>query len=195
MLDDGTEVKLSVRYPTQGEISEADFIFRAKFAEAIRSADIFTSEELPKILKRKSIWTDDDDKKSTEYLQEISTHRIKLKDKKLTKVKGKELVEQINKLKSELAIHEQPKTFWYSQTANAMADEARAQFYCIKCTEYQKDRTSFFGNKQEFDECPHLQVIQDAIINTMYLINGFTEDINNILPENVWFRDNIKDDK
>lgn len=191
--DDNSEkvVKIYVVRPNNNTIKNADR-YRAKTWNQCITDGVLTKKELAKILKDRGIWSadkEDEQEKIVETLQKLEkklylgkdeTKRLKLSEAQDTALEMRMLRFQLRELISEKIAMEE-------NTAEALADNAKFDYFVADCTYYENGE-KVYKSVEDYNQKSSDQIAfsaAGALAEMMYQVDDKFEDN---LPENRWLK-------
>lgn len=191
--DDNSEkvVKIYVVRPNNNTIKNADR-YRAKTWNQCITDGVLTKKELAKILKDRGIWSadkEDEQEKIVETLQKLEkklylgkdeTKKLKLSEAQDTALEMRMLRFQLRELISEKIAMEE-------NTAEALADNAKFDYFVADCTYYENGE-KVYKSVEDYNQKSSDQIAfsaAGALAEMMYQVDDKFEDN---LPENRWLK-------
>lgn len=186
-----SEVKIYVVRPTNNSIKGADR-YRAKTWNQCIVDGIITKKELTKVLQERKIW--DDEKSNAEekiltklqqlekelYLGKSSNQPMKISE-------GKKIAIEMRKLRIELRDLIAEKIAMEENTAEALSDNAKFDYFVADCTYYENGEKVYKDvddyNSRSSDEIAYAAA--GALAQMMYQFDSKFEES---LPENKWLK-------
>ena len=139
-LEDGTKVTIYVVKPSNQVISQADIHRAKRWNECIRD-NVITKKELKTLMEDRGIWDKSKSDKEDEIGSKISDLEKKLYrgegGKKPKVSEGKNLALEMRRLRSELRELISERLGLEENTAEALADNARFDYFVANCTFYK----------------------------------------------------------
>lgn len=196
-LEDDKTVKVYVRSPSRKIVSEAD-MHRAKVWNNCLMEGIITKMELNLMLRKRKIWTDDEDEKQKELSENISKmeKELYLSDGKKTIEEGKELAVKIrierNKLRELLG----SKIAFEENTAEAISDNARFNYLVSQCVYDESNTEKVYNSLEDYEQKADDPVAYTAAGKMAEIMYGIDDKFEETLPENKWLKMfNLVDEK
>lgn len=165
---------LQIRYPKVEENRLADWEYSKVFQQAIME-DIPTNREMEDVIKRKKLWTKEDDEKIDKLNEEINKQIVVLS--KLESEKAIAPVEaKIADLRNEIFQLQQQRQFYFNNTAESKADEAKMSFLIHKCTEYAESGKPVWKSYEDFKNEGDQITVNQIVYQFLTFINGLPAD-------------------
>lgn len=191
---EGKDVVVKFVRPNQKVLSEADFFYRQQFSRAIRNG-IMTNAEALQIMKTQGLWTDEQEKQSSDLRKQIREVEEKFSDPSLSNEDGLKLVEEIKKLREDLSDLNNRFSSITDNTAESMASEYRTQFYAANCVVYNNTGKKVFKDLEDFltrvNEPIAIDAYRESMIANFEQALGISvgSDLTADLAENKWIAD------
>lgn len=184
----GETVKIYVQVPSSHIVQRADR-YKAKIWTECIEDGIKTKEELATIMEQRGIWDQSHKKKEAELVVQIQKLEKELYlgkgSKKASVSEGKKIAIEMRQLRNSLRELILEKMNMESNTAEALADNARFDFLVASCTYYENGDNVYNGiddyNEKSADEIAFAAA--SALASLMY---NYTSDTEKSLPENKW---------
>lgn len=184
----GKTVKIYVQVPSSHVVQRADR-YKAKIWTECIEDGIKTKEELATIMEQRGIWDQSHKKKEAELVVQIQKLEKELYlgkgSKKASVSEGKKIAIEMRQLRNSLRELILEKMNMESNTAEALADNARFDFLVASCTYYENGDNVYNGiddyNEKSADEIAFAAA--SALASLMY---NYTSDTEKSLPENKW---------
>lgn len=184
----GETVKIYVQVPSSHVVQRADR-YKAKIWTECIEDGIKTKEELATIMEQRGIWDQSHKKKEAELVVQIQKLEKELYlgkgSKKASVSEGKKIAIEMRQLRNSLRELILEKMNMESNTAEALADNARFDFLVASCTYYENGDNVYNGiddyNEKSADEIAFAAA--SALASLMY---NYTSDTEKSLPENKW---------
>lgn len=209
----GKEVDVKVRKPTSTDIKEADS-YSAKIFRKEVEAGTWLAVEAEKIMRQKNLWNEEMDKRYTEVKKKLLENEVKIMKRTVALQKGKHgkydkntfygLCLEMRELRAELIDLTNIRSELESKTAEGKANNARINYLIYACTVYSNSGKRIFSSYEDFDaKSVYSEETKDWYDLILKANEGFQElyfglknNINDILPENVWLKKyNFVDEK
>lgn len=165
---------LQIRFPLVEENRLADWEYSKVFMQAIND-DIPTNKEIEIMIKRKNLWTEEDEKKIEELRGKIDTQLVLL-SKMETEKNMLPIESKINELRQEIFAIQQERQKYFNNTAESKADEAKMSFLIHKCTEYADNGKSVWETYKDFKNEPDQATVNEIVFQFLTFINGLPAD-------------------
>jgi hypothetical protein len=191
--EDGSEktVKIYVVRPNNNTIKNADR-YRAKTWNQCITDGVLTKKELGKILKDRGIWSadkEDEQEKVIEKLQKLEKKLYLGKDdtKKLKLSEAQDTALEMRMLRFQLRELISDKISMEENTAEALADNAKFDYFVADCTYYENGE-KVYKSVEDYNQKSSDQIAfsaAGALAEMMYQVDDKFEDN---LPENKWLK-------
>lgn len=165
---------LSIRFPKVEENRLADWEYSKVFQQAVMD-DIPTNREMEELIKRKKLWTEEDDKKIEDIRLDIEK-QLTLLSKMETEKNMKPIEDKINALRDEIFALQQEKQKYYNNTAESKADEAKMSFLIYKCTQVADTGKRLWETYGDFKEEEDQTTVNQIVYQFLTFINGLPAD-------------------
>lgn len=189
---DGKDRVLRLNVPSQKVLAQGDFIYRQYFSSAIR-AGILTNAEANKLLSDREIWGDDNEDVARDLRVKIKDLEDMLgEDSNITEKKGKNVCQQLKKLREELNRTTRVYTSVTDNTAESLAHEARLRYYASECVVDDETGDKIFSDLDDYEnrmnEQAALAAYREAMIANFERILGvdMPNDLGAQYPEDKW---------
>lgn len=186
-------VTIYVTRPTNNTIKNADR-YRAKTWNQCIMDGILTKKELNKILIERGIWNDAKESEHNSIIEEIQRLEKKLfigdetTGKKVKISEGQKIAIEMRKLRSQLRELIAEKIAMEENTAEALSDNAKFDYFVADCSFYENGQKIFSSideyNQKSSDEIAFAAA--SALAEILYQIDSKFEES---LPENIWLKD------
>lgn len=193
----GNEVTLRFVRPNQALIAKGDLKYREAYSRAFR-AGVLVNAEVMKVMRERGLWDDSRDEEILKIRDEITKLESNLKDQSLSNEAGEELVKEIRRLRSELALANSVYTTVVDNTCESIGNEARNQFFAASCVVDAKSGAKIFKDADDFvarlDEAVALDSYREAVIAGLedQLNVELPSDLTSHYPENQWLKSREK---
>jgi hypothetical protein len=165
---------LQIRYPKVEENRLADWEYSKVFNQACMD-DIPTNREMEELIKRKKLWTSEDDEKIEKIREEIEKQLVLLSkmesEKAIAPIESK-----IKALRDEMFGLQQERQRYFNNTAEAKADEAKMSFLIHKCTEYADTGKPVWPTYDDFKNEEDQETVNLIVYQFLTFINGLPAD-------------------
>ncbi|HLI46449.1 MAG TPA: hypothetical protein VKU94_04580 [Geobacterales bacterium] len=165
---------LQIRFPKVEENRLADWEYSKVFMQAVND-DIPTNKEIEAMIKRKNLWTEEDDKKIEELRAKIDAQLVLL-SKMETEKNMAPIEAKINEYRQEIFDLQQERQKYFNNTAEAKADEAKMSFLIHKCTEYADTGKPVWETYKDFKEEEDQATVNEIVYQFLTFINGLPAD-------------------
>jgi hypothetical protein len=165
---------LQIRFPKVEENRLADWEYSKVFMQACND-DIPTNREVEELIKRKRLWTEEDDNKIDEIRAQIDV-QVVLLSKMETEKNKKPIEDKINALRQEIFNMQQERQKYFNNTAESKADEAKMSFLIHKCTEYADTGKAVWVTYKDFKEEEDQATVNEIVFQFLTFINGLPAD-------------------
>ena len=191
----GNEVLLRFNRPNQVILSQGDFVYREYFSKAVR-AGVMTNAEALKLLKKREIWGEVEEKQLLDIHVQIMSHEERIQ--KASKKAGMTLYTEIKEMRINLDEVNNIRTSVLDNTAESVASEMRTQYFASQCAVYDNSGQRVFEDLKDFlarlDEPLTIDVYRQALIANYEHVLGIDvpEEIESSLPEDLWLKEQDK---
>lgn len=165
---------LSIRFPLVEENRLADWEYSKVFHQAIMD-DIPTNKEIEAMIKKRNLWTDEDEAKITELRSQIDVQLVLL-SKMETEKNIKPINDKIDALRQEIFMLQQERQKFFNNTAEAKADEAKMSFLISRVTEHADTGKKVWETYGDFKNEPDQSTVNDIVMQFLTFINGLPAD-------------------
>jgi hypothetical protein len=189
--EDGEELLLEVRRPTQAQLSRGELLSRAKFSEAFR-AGVVLNAEAKKILAERDMWGPEQEEEVARMRSEIFELEATLKDPTVSNSDGKDLVEQIRIKRIELDEFQSIVQSISGGTCESVAQEEKNMFFAAECVFNKTTGQKVYKNLEEFknrlNELSTVEAYAEATIASLEVLIGedLPSDLSTRYTENMW---------
>lgn len=198
-LEDGTKVTIYVVKPSNQVISQADIHRAKRWNECIRD-NVITKKELKTLMEDRGIWDKSKSDKEDEIGSKISDLEKKLYrgegGKKPKVSEGKNLALEMRRLRSELRELISERLGLEENTAEALADNARFDYFVANCTFYKDSGKRVYNSVEDYNKRSSDSVAFTAASMLGNILYNLDSDFEKNLPENKWLNMfNLTDDE
>lgn len=189
--DAGQTVKLQLKSPNAGVSQKSQRIHVKTWTDCVKDG-IMTKKELFKFMAEKAIWDDSKELEQIAYMKEISELEKKLYVKngrktKLKKSEGKDIAVKIRQLRFKIRELIAERIGLESNTAEALADNARFDFLVSACTYYENGE-KVYNTLEEYNEGTDSELAFGAASALAEMLYGVDQDSESKLPENKFLK-------
>jgi hypothetical protein len=181
-------VKVYVQVPSSHIIQRADRYKAKVWTECIEDG-IKTKDELKIIMKKRGIWNSSHSEKEAELVEEIQELEKSLYlgkgSKKSSLEEGKKIAIKMRQLRNSLRELIMEKMNMESNTAEALADNARFDFLVACCT-YHENGDNVYNGIDDYNDKSADEIAFAAASALASLMYNYTSDTEKSLPENKW---------
>tara|TARA_B100001939_G_scaffold311795_1_gene294577 strand:- start:186 stop:1034 length:849 start_codon:yes stop_codon:yes gene_type:complete len=198
-LENGDKVTIYVKKPSNEIISGADIHRAKRWNECIRD-DIITKKELATLMEKRGIWDKSKSDKEDDISSKITTLEKDLyrgRNGKKPKVsEGKELALEMKKLRIELRNLISERLSLEENTAEALSDNARFDYFVAHCTFYKDSDKRVYNSVEDYNSKSSDTIAFTAASMLGNILYNLDSDFEKNLPENKWLSTfNLSDDK
>tara|TARA_Y100000004_G_scaffold196116_1_gene265098 strand:+ start:811 stop:1659 length:849 start_codon:yes stop_codon:yes gene_type:complete len=198
-LENGDKVTIYVKKPSNEIISGADIHRAKRWNECIRD-DIITKKELATLMEKRGIWDKSKSDKEDDISSKITTLEKDLyrgRNGKKPKVsEGKELALEMKKLRIELRNLISERLSLEENTAEALSDNARFDYFVAHCTFYKDSDKRVYNSVEDYNSKSSDAIAFTAASMLGNILYNLDSDFEKNLPENKWLSTfNLSDDK
>jgi len=191
--ENGNDLVLEFRPPSQGSLNAAELIFKKTFSKCFRDG-ILTSVEVEKILRERGIWDDDKEREAAVLQLQIGNLEAKLKDgeEELGDEAAKAICEELVVLRTELQNHNDPIVSIAENTCESVGGEERNQFLVTQCIYHKTTGSRVYKSVEDFKSRAEEQAARDSYMETVIASLEVTmgeelpSDLSQIYSENRW---------
>jgi hypothetical protein len=144
-------IVLDVIFPSGKVVQEAQRVYAAEWKEAAQDGAML-KDQLEDFLKENGIWSDAQDQKKMDLYKEILSMEGQLAKGKMTVTKGRELSIQIIRKRNELRELLERRAAYDTNTAEALAENARFNFLVSCCVLKNTDGQRYFKDLDDYME-------------------------------------------
>jgi len=188
-LENGDKVTIYVKKPSNEIISGAD-IHRAKRWNRCIRDEIITKKELGTLMEDRGIWDKSKSDKEDEITTKITTMEKNLyrgtNGKKPKVSEGKELALQMRKLRVELRNLIGERLALEENTAEALSDNARFDYFVAHCTFYKDSDKRVYNSVEDYNSKSSDAIAFTAASILGNILYNLDSDFEKSLPENKW---------
>jgi len=198
-LENGDKVTIYVKKPSNEIISGADIHRAKRWNECIRD-DIITKKELATLMEKRGIWDKSKSDKEDDISSKITTLEKDLyrgrNGKKPKVTEGKELALEMKKLRIELRNLISERLSLEENTAEALSDNARFDYFVAHCTFYKDSDKRVYNSVEDYNSKSSDTIAFTAASMLGNILYNLDSDFEKNLPENKWLATfNLSDDK
>jgi hypothetical protein len=179
-----------VKLPKEYVIRQAEAKQSIVFTECI-SKGVLTKKKTKDLLKEKGIWDESKEAQEKEIVEEINLLTVELSNgngaKKVSIKEGKEKALRIRDLREKYLELITERQSYESNTAEAIADNARFDYFVYACTYDENDR-KVFSSYEDYQERSSDPLAYSAATNLASLLYALDDDFSSKLPENIFLR-------
>ena len=188
-LENGDKVNIYVVKPSNQVISQADIHRAKRWNECIRD-NVITKKELKVLMEERGIW----DKSKSDKEDNIGAEITKLEKKlyrgeggKKPKVsEGKDLALQMRQLRIELRDLISERLSLEENTAEALSDNARFDYFVANCTFYKDSNKRVYNSVEDYNSRSSDAIAFTAASMLGNILYNLDADFEKNLPENKW---------
>ena len=163
----GNEVTLRLVKPNQKILQDSNFVSKQAFSKALRNG-ILTNDEAQRIMKENNLWTDEDEKKNTEWRAQVKELEDILEEGKPSREVGLATVAKLQGLRNQLSDLNLKFTSITDNTAETIAGEAKLHYWAAHCVVYNDSGKKVFPKGvDEFLERGDEQIARDSFKEAM----------------------------
>lgn len=166
---------LQIRYPKVEENRLADWEYSKVFQQAIMD-EIPTNREMEELIKRRKLWTAEDDENVAKLEEEINKQLVML-----SKMESEKAIvpiqEKIGMLRNEIFQMQQQRQSYFNNTAESKADEAKMSFLIHKCTEFADSENPVWKTYEDFKNEGDQLTVNAIVYQFLTFINGLPAEI------------------
>jgi len=188
---DDKELVLRFKRPTQSALNNVELEYRVAFSRGF-NAGVITNAQVDKALKDRGVWDESSEKKAEELRNVIINLEDKLDNPSLSDCEGKVICEEIERVRSELMIHNDIYGSISNNTCESMANEARNRLLCVECIVFNDSGLCVYKDVDDFmnrsEEQITLDSYRETVIASLEAITGkeLSSDIVSEYAENKW---------
>lgn len=189
--EDGNEVVLEFRRPTQAVLNKSELVAKSKYSEALRKG-VLVQKEVAKLLRERDLWTDKEEEVARQMREEMRKLEEKLQDPGLSNDEGMKVVEELRNKRATYEDHTSIFTSVADSTCESMMNEERNMFFAAECTYNQKTGQKVYKSLEDFksrlNEQMTLDTYREAGIAGLETVLGkdLPTDLTSHHPENKW---------
>lgn len=166
---------VKVRFPTIEESNIADYHYTKTYNKAIMD-DIPTNEEMEKIIRKKGLWTEEDDKKLEELDKKIAETTSAL-----NKIKGEKAkepyYEELNRLHNERMALRNKRNSYFNYTAESLAEQQRIAYLTWACSYNAETNKRLWPTFEDFKKETNQRAVADIAFHLLSLLMGLDDKI------------------
>lgn len=190
-LENGDKVNIYVVKPSNAIISQAD-AHRAKVWNKCITDGVITKKELSVLMEDRGIWNKDKSKEEddiTQQIQEIERDLFRGRDGKTPKVsEGRDLAYQMKDLRIKLRDLIGERLGMEENTAEALADNARFDYFVAHCTFYKNTQKRVYNSLDEYNKQSSDNIAFAAASMLGEMLYNLDDTFEKNLPENKWLQ-------
>jgi polyhydroxyalkanoate synthesis regulator phasin len=149
-------IVLDVIFPSGKVVQEAQRVYASEWREAAQTKDgkegAILKDKLEDFLKENGIWSDAQERQKMDLYKEILSMEGQLAKGKMTVTKGRELSIQIIRKRNELRELLERRAAYDTNTAEALAENARFNYLVSCCVLRNTDGTRYFKDLDDYME-------------------------------------------
>jgi hypothetical protein len=177
-------LKLYVLKPTQKHTTDADFVYKTKYSEALRFGAL-TNSEAQRIINERSIWTEDDTTEVAKLLIKIAELGRDL-ERTTSLAKGIDILADMQECRTKVFAINAKRNSILDNTAESYADEKRLQHYIVMCTFDNATGKPYFKDMDDLIAKSDTRASALATRNVIYMLIGSGEDLRSSWPDWQW---------
>jgi|TARA_B100001094_G_scaffold330792_1_gene396959 hypothetical protein len=198
-LENGEKITIFVKKPANKIISSAD-MRRAKVWNDCIQNDILTKKELSKVMEKRGIWSKKQSEEEDDINQKMAVLERQLfrgEDGKKPKVsEGRDIALQMRQLRMDLRNLISERISLEENTAEALADNARFDYFVAECTFYKDSGKRVYNNLEDYNTKSSDAIAYAAASMLGDVLYNLDSSFESTLPENKWLKAfNLVDDK
>ena len=191
-LENGDKVTIYVKKPTNDVISAAD-MHRAKIWNKCITDGVITKKELSVLMEERGIWSKEKTKqedKLSEEIQELERelYRGKKGQRKPKVSEGKDIAFQMKDLRIKLRDLIGERLGLEENTAEALADNGRFDYFVSQCTFYKDTNQKVYNNLEDYNSKSSDSIAFTAASLLGEMLYNLDDSFENNLPENKWLK-------
>lgn len=184
--EDGTEVEIFVRKPTNGDLGKAEKVRIKSWSSCKKDPDIMSKIQLNKFLEDRGIWNKEKEsqKKSLEKeIIDLEKRLVKPGKKRVKLSEARSIAIEMRKKRKEYRDLISEKIELESNTIESIAENSRFDFLVTRCTFYKDSEERVYNNVEDYnnDDTNIPYVAAAALGQIMY---NLTDSFESVLPEN-----------
>ena len=189
MADSDEKVTIYVIKPNNEIIAKADMIRAKRWNECIQDG-IITKKELGVLMEERGIWSKEKSTQEdgiTEQIQELERSLFRGKKGKKPKVsEGKDIAIQMKDLRSRLRELIGERLALEENTAEALSDNVRFDYFVATCTFYKDTDQKVYSNLEDYNHRSSDEVAFAAASMLGDILYNLDASFEENLPENKW---------
>ncbi len=185
---DGKKQKILVKRPS-GSIQTKAGRIAAKVWTECTSDGIMTKQELTEFMQKRNIWNKEKEQEEKDLTLEIGGLEKELalgsgKARRIKKSEGKKLALKIRQKRSQLRDLIGERLSLEGNTAEALADNAKFDYFVATCTYYKETGEKVYNSLEEYDENSDDDLAYAAASAMAQMLYSLDKDFEKSLPEN-----------
>lgn len=144
-------IVLDVIFPSGKVVQEAQRVYAAEWKEAAQDGAML-KDQLEDFLKQNGIWSENQEQEKVALYKEILSLEGQLSKGKMTVTKGRELSIQIIRKRNELRALLEKRSNYDTNTAEALAENARFNYLVSCCVLKNTDGNRYFKDLDDYME-------------------------------------------
>jgi hypothetical protein len=166
---------VKVRHPSIEEGHMADYYYTKAYNKALMD-DIPINEEMEKIIRKRGLWTEEDDKKLKELEEKIGSVMTAI-----SKVKGEKAKEpfykELNELQNERIALRNRYNSHFNYTVESIAEQQRVSYLTWACTYNTETNERLWPTYEDFKKETNQKAVADIAFNLLSFLMGLDDKI------------------
>jgi len=191
-LEDGSQVKLLIKRPTQKDLSFAQKIGSKVWTDGVREG-LFTKQSLGQFMEKEGIWNNSKESKRDEIVSKINKLEKDIalgrspKGTKLKVSEGKEMALELRRLRNSLRELISERIALESNTAEGLAENTKFNYLVSACTFYENGE-KVYKNLDDYDNRSDDELSFHAASALGELMYQLDQSYEEKLPENQFLK-------
>jgi hypothetical protein len=187
---DDKELNITVVFPTNKNLQDAQMIYNVKMSELIRKGELLSRNQLDSYLNKLGLWTTEDQLLFIKMQKELREMEKILITTEIGTLDGRKIaIEMRTKREIMLSVYNKRSQF-DETTMESVAEQYRFNFLITKCVIDTVSETCIYKNIDDYIDKQNEQYSVDAAKILAAFIFGYKKDFVKQLPENKWLKNN-----
>jgi len=193
---DDRELNITVVFPTNKDLQDAQMIYNIKMADLIRKGELLSRNQLDSYLNKLGLWTTEDQLLFIKMQKELREMEKTLITGELETSEGRKIaIEMRTKREIMLSVYNKRSQF-DETTMESVAEQHRFNFLITKCAIDTTNGNCVYKNIDDYVDKQNEQYSVDVAKILASFVFGYKKDFMKQLPENKWLKNNnfVNDD-
>ena len=186
-----TDVKIRIYHPDIGQQSDLSSFYAQRYNKILRDPDsnIPTRKQMLAILNEKSIWTQDDEKRTDSLRDKLSNVELEMikerGKKKMNSATVTRLKDQYDKVRSAIMEQIANRESSMGQTIESLAERDTNLMKIVYCVTYSNG-DKVWESLEDFKKENKEPKVYDIMTEATYFWNGLSREVLDLLPESLF---------